>query len=172
MTVAVTLIVVFGAIFVFYRAARGPNLPVTSVDDVVALAYPIDLSALATLTDETDQHFLAQVLSPEQLATYHRRRKRLQRAYLLRMMKNCALLMRLAETAESDPALSSAARELKQSALNCRLNAIQAIALLYLGHFVFTSDGIAARYEMVRAKFFHYCMVSAPTMTSRALQVV
>lgn len=169
---SVVLIAFVVAGYLLYRLARGPNLVVQSVDDVVGMGYPIDLQAFATLNDPEDQRFLFSTLPPEQLQRYVRSRKRLQRAYLIQIMDNCALLMRLAEGAHGNPQLSAAARDLKETALNCRLNALKALALLYFGGAAPAAAGLTTKYEAVRAKFSHYCMMSAPTMTSRALQVV
>lgn len=156
-----------------YRAARGPNFPIKSVEDVVRQTYPVDVEAFLTLSDPDNDAYLAKCLTRVELKKYRSRTRALQREYLQQMARNCAVLMRLAEAARENPELAPAATQLIDFALNCRLQAIKGILVLYLGEFLhWTPAAVTAGYRDVRSGFADYCLRGCPEAASRVMQVV
>jgi hypothetical protein len=96
---------------------------------------PIDVAALLNLVDESQQEYLRSRLSKHDFAKLQRQRNRALLVYVKRIASNAATLMRFAHAATqvADPEIAVAGRQLLQSALSTRMQALRAMALLYAG---------------------------------------
>jgi hypothetical protein len=157
--VAATLIS-FG-LFVIVRA---PAIRVRSLDDVRVLAYPVDLQAFEILCDPAQDAYLRRTLSPSDFARSRQYRNNLQRSYLKQIARNCALLMKVGELTLEGDATNPDGRQLVDIALQCRIRALTAIALLHIGAtFGLSVSQTIGRYSDVKDQFLSFTLAKVPS---------
>jgi len=166
-----TLLVLIGLAaliaFALFRAARGPNLPAVSFRELDSVIVPVDLEAFRLLCDREQEDFLRSKLSGRILKQNLRERTALRRKYLGQIAQNCVVLMRLAEANQAVGDNAEEARALLQTALQCRLKALNALAWSYLGGLVRMPANVDLAYEKVRDEASAACAAISPPDTSR-----
>jgi hypothetical protein len=133
----VTLILAAAALLVAFfllRAARGHAEIIRDLQDLEGRTQPVDLAAFRNLVDPAEEEYLRAHLRGSQFRTIQRQRLRAALEYIDRMKRNAAILLRLGESVRCDgnPEAATAARELVNSALRLRMNALLSTAVLYV----------------------------------------
>jgi hypothetical protein len=115
------------------RAVRGRTAMIRDLTDVEGRTRPVDLPAFRNLVDPAEEEYLRMRLSKEQFRLIHRQRLHAALDYIRRANNNAPILLRLGESARHDqnPELAGVARELVNSALRLRINALLATGILY-----------------------------------------
>jgi len=115
------------------RAARGHAAMVRELPELEGLTRPVNLAAFRNLVDPTEEEHLRAQLPGNQFRKIQRQRVRAALDYVERTKHNGAILLRLGESGRRDPnpEVAAAARELVNTALRLRTNALLAKAILY-----------------------------------------
>jgi hypothetical protein len=135
MTLTLILIAFSAAlVLVMLWAARGHHRRIRGPQELGGLTQPVDLAAFRNLVDPAEEAYLREHLSGRTFREVQRQRMRAALEYVRRTASNAAILLRLGEAArqDQDPAVAIAGRELVNSALRLRVNALLAIGVLYV----------------------------------------
>jgi hypothetical protein len=132
LAVAISLV----AAFLLMRVVRG-NLGaqrIQSLDDLSGKTVPVDLEAFQNLISPSEDAYLRSALPLRDYKKLRRLRTRAAVEYLGRVAHNAAVLLRLGEAAQQSESseIADAARQLVNTALAVRINALLAIVRLYL----------------------------------------
>jgi hypothetical protein len=102
---------------------------VRSVADLLAHSKPVDLQSFHNLVDEKEEAFLRSELSAADFRRLQRKRMLAALEYVRCTSHNSKVLLKFGQAARgsSDPAISKAALELVQSALNLRVYSLLAL---------------------------------------------
>lgn len=117
---------------VLLRVVRGQSAAVNRLGELAGRTQPVDLEAFRNLTDPEEEAYLKAQLAPTDFRVVQRERFRAARGYVQRVAHNASILLRVGEAARrsSDPEVGRAADELVASALELRMHALLAVALL------------------------------------------
>lgn len=147
-------VAILGAISLLLIARAHRSQP-TDLNELSASIRPVDLEAFQNLISPRDEKFLMANLAPRKFRKVQRRRLLAAIAYLNAVAANAAILMRIAQLAQtsSDLEIVAAGRELGEAASHLRLYSVLVLAKLYIGMLVpgaGPSPGrVAERYEVV-----------------------
>lgn len=113
---------------------RGQHHRSADLDALRSRLRPIDILAFRNLTDDREEQFLRRRLPPAEFRSVHRERMLAATEYVRCAARNAGILMRLAETAKSDPdaTVAAAALKLQETAFMVRLHAYRALPRFYL----------------------------------------
>lgn len=134
MSLVVVLAVVLIATSALMLAARGYAGEVTSVDELVKLARPVDLDAFRNLVSRDEEEFLRRSLPAVQYWRVERARMRALFEYVSRIAHNSALLMRLGQAGQRSSAteLVGAGEELADLAFQMRVLSLMVMPVILL----------------------------------------
>jgi hypothetical protein len=121
------------AVLVLFRAVLRHHRPVPDLQALEGYTRPVDLAAFRNLIDPAEEDYLREQLPAGQFRSLQRQRMRAALEYVRRTAHNGAILLRVGEAARRDqnPEVAAAARELVNSALRLRMNAMLATVVLY-----------------------------------------
>jgi hypothetical protein len=128
------LVVAFLALFLAYSLLRGGYAELRNERDWEENKHAIDVQIFRILLDRKQEAELRNLLSPNQFATFQRRRTRLALRMLRLVDENTGMLMALGRLArmKGDPALTLKIDELITTAFQLRLNLLLARLCLYI----------------------------------------
>lgn len=146
MTLAIILIIAaaLGLIFILaYSVSR--SLQVSRSAGIAGQIHPLDVEAFRNLVDPAERDYLRRRLPAAEFRTVQRERLRAMAAYIQVAARNAAVLIQIgnAALASSDTRTLEAARQLVDSALLLRRNAILALLRIYVA-MAWPDSGLAA----------------------------
>jgi len=160
------------------RAVRGQAQMVREVPELEGLTRPVDLAALRNLVDPFEEEYLRAHLSRSQFRMIQRQRMRAALEYVERTKHNGAILLRLGEASRRDrnPEVAAAARELVNSALRLRMNALLSTGILYarivLPEAKISIGYVTDRYENLTNGLVRLTRLQDPTYVTRVSAVI
>jgi len=133
--ITTTLLIVFAVcgLLVLVWAFRWRRHPMPDFQGLEDHTRPVDLAAFRNLIDPAEEDYLRQHLPAGKFRALQRDRMRAALEYVRRTAYNGAILLRVGEAARRNPnpEVAAAARELVNSALRLRMNAMLATVVLY-----------------------------------------
>ncbi len=122
------------SIAILLRAARGQRFNIREVSQLESRTQPVDLAAFRNLVDGDEDEFLRAQLPAAEFRRLQRQRMLAAAEYVRRTAHNAAVLLNLGESVrrEADPEVAERARQLVNSALRLRMNALLALGTLYV----------------------------------------
>lgn len=135
MTLSIAIAIsAFIALLAVVLLVRGLQNRHANLDELRARLEPIDIAAFRNLIDAREEQFLRQRLSGQEFRAVHRERMLAATEYVRCAARNAGILTQLAEAAksDSDPAVTTAAIKLQETAFLVRLNAYRALARFYM----------------------------------------
>ena len=169
-----SILVLFSVVAAAYMiyAVRGHRLRSGSLEEVAQHTHPIDLDAFRNLMDAAEEDFLRSHLPPAEFRRVQRQRFLAAAAYVRVTSDNAAILMRLGESARTnpDPGTVRAASTLVEQALMLRMLSLALLAKLYMGLLLpqleFSPARLADRYEQLSASAMQVCRLRDPRSAS------
>lgn len=124
----------FVALLVIFHLAKGHHGTGRDLDQLARELRSLDVNAFRNLIDEREEQYLRENLPRDEFRVIQRERKLAAIEYIQCAAKNAAILIRLAEAAQSspDPAIALAANKLLENAFRLRLYAFRVVPRLYL----------------------------------------
>jgi hypothetical protein len=174
MTLAIVMAV--GAVCVMVMLlylARGGQVPMRSIEELVSRTQPVDLDAFRNLVSTREEEFLRANLSAEQFRRVQRERMKAALDYARRTSHNAAVLLQVARLARGarTAGAAKAAEQLLNSALQMRMFSMLAVCVLHVRILVpglhirpFT---IVDRYEGLRDSMSGLLRIQVPAAASR-----
>jgi hypothetical protein len=136
MITPIVLILISLLVLVFLvQLARGRAISARTLDDPARHIREVDLEAFRNLIDPSEAEFLRSQLSPSDFRRIQRERLHAAADYVQAAARNAGVLLQIAEAARlsPDPKTVTSAEKLVDTAVQLRMNAMQSLALLYLG---------------------------------------
>jgi hypothetical protein len=152
----VTLILVVIAIIALGLVgwlARRQDVSALKPEELSRQLRPVDIEAFRNLIDPAETEFLRRNLAPAQFRSIQRERMCAAIDYIHGAMHNASILSQMGELARrsADASIARAGEKLVQSALQLRLQGLQAIAKLYIAVLLpnthFSPAGVTDNYE-------------------------
>jgi len=124
----------FSALALAWALLRGVHPEIRNRDDWEERKHEIDVHVFRALLDRNEERYLRSTLSRIQFQQFRRKRIGLALRMLRLVEENAGMLMRLGQLArlKDDPVLTERANELVATAIQFRLNLLQARLSLYL----------------------------------------
>ncbi len=122
------------SIAILLRVARGQHVRIQEVSQLERCTQPVDLAAFRNLVDAEEEDFLRAHLPAGEFRGLQRERMLAAAEYVRRTAHNAAVLLNLGETVrrQTEAEVAESARQLVNSALRLRINALLALAMLYV----------------------------------------
>jgi len=130
----ILVMVAMALLFLLLYMEGGPNSSVKSLEDLAGQTRPVDIEAFRNLMDPQEEEFLRANLLPRDFRAIQRERLRAATEYIRNTTYNAAVLLRVGEAAarSADPSIALAGRQLIDSAVRLRANALLSVTKLYL----------------------------------------
>jgi hypothetical protein len=174
MIVSLSLVAVALAILILLLYLDGGHRSsIAGLDDLAGQTQPVDIDAFRNLIDPDEDEFLRTNLSPGQFRVIQRERIQSALDYIRRSTHNAACLLRLGETAarSTDPRIAQAGRQLIESALQLRANALLSTvklrARMALPGARFSYGKLADNYQHLSGLAGQLALMQHPTHASR-----
>jgi len=136
MTLSVILVVVaLCALGFLFRVVRRGGLAIRQAGELAEQLRPVDLEAFRNLVDMDEEEYLRLALPTTAFRRVQRERLRAAAEYVVCAAHNAGILLRLGTLAvhSPDPRIAEAGRQLVDSAVSLRWNALLALGRLYGG---------------------------------------
>lgn len=158
---------------ILLRAARGQKFRIQQVSELDACTQPVDLAAFRNLVDAEEENYLRASLPADEFRRLQRERMLAAAEYVRRTAHNAVVLLSLGEAVrrDADVEVAESARQLVNSALRLRMNALLALGTLYLRIAVpgshLSLSGVIEKYETLTERVVRLSRLQNPGYAAR-----